>query len=129
MRHARNAIRERGRACAPDIFGGMLLGVVMTLSASSAAADGEAGWTGSGRILELIPGQQGRFLFRLDTNANPSGCRNKQTYYVDYRGLGTELMFRTLLESQSRGSPVRAFVTGRCDLDGYSEADAVSAGP
>ncbi len=66
---------------------------------------------------------------KLDVSENPSGCRNKQTFYQDYALRGSDKMFRALLEALSTGKRVRVFVTGGCDINGYSEISSVSIGP
>lgn len=110
--------------------------VLLPLIASFAAlicagqAQAEAGWTAYGSVLELQPTTQGRFVFRMRVDANPSGCRKETWFYRDYRGLGAEQVYATLLEATSRGRAIKVYVTGVCDLNGYSEINSVSlSGP
>lgn len=89
----------------------------------------DAGWTGYGRIAELQPTTAGRFLVRLETDPNPSDCRNKSWFYRDYGDAGVELMFHALLGALTSNLQARVFITGRCDLNGYSEISSASIVP
>jgi hypothetical protein len=88
-----------------------------------------AGWTSYGRVLELQPTTAGRFLVRLDVGSNPSGCRNENWFYRDYTGSGAEFMFHALLGAATSNLAARVYVTGRCDLNGYSEISSASIAP
>ena len=88
-----------------------------------------AGWTSYGQVLELHPTTAGRFLVRLDVGSNPSSCRHESWFYRDYTGAGVELMFHALLGAITSGKPARVYVTGRCDLNGYSEISSASIIP
>jgi len=95
------------------------------------AADtwGVAGWTSYGTVAELNPTIFGRFLVKLDVSSNPSGCRNTEWFYRDYTGIGPDHMFRALLAAVTTGRRVRVYVTGVCDLKGYSEISSASIVP
>jgi hypothetical protein len=88
-----------------------------------------SGWTEYAAITELTPTIHGRFLVKLGTAENPSGCKDKQTFYQDYGIPGSEQMFRTLLEAVVSEKKVRLYVTGGCELNGYSEISSVSIVP
>jgi hypothetical protein len=88
-----------------------------------------SGWTEYAAIAELTPTIHGRFLVKLNATGNPSGCKDKQTFYQDYDIPGSEQMFRTLLEAVTSGKKVRLYVTGGCELNGYSEISSVSIVP
>ena len=88
-----------------------------------------SGWTSYGQILELQPTTAGRFLLRMHPASNPSGCRDEDWFYRDYTGMGVELMFHALLGAVTNGIPVRLYVTGNCDLNGYAEISAAGVGP
>ncbi len=90
---------------------------------------GAAGWTSYGRVVELNPTTFGRFLVKIDASSNPSGCRNKQWFYRNYTGTGADHMFRALLGAVTNGKNVRVYVTGGCDVDGYSEISSASIVP
>ena len=82
---------------------------------------GVSGWTEATSVVTLQPTTQGRFLVRLDTDEKVSGCRERSWFFRDYSGPGAELMFTLLLEAAVESKKVQLFLTGRCDLDGYSE--------
>lgn len=85
-----------------------------------------SGWTDFAPVAELTPTAQYRYIVRVDVRENPSGCRNAQYFFQDYSVAGSNLMFRTLLSAVENGTYVRVYVTGKCDLDGYSEISSVS---
>jgi hypothetical protein len=60
---------------------------------------------------------------------NPSGCRNEEFFFQDYTASGSRQMFRALLSAVEYRKDVRVYVTGRCNIDGYSEISAVSIVP
>lgn len=103
-----------------------LTGLFLCVSTSAIAG---AGWTGFAMVMELRPTSQIRYIFRLDVAKNPSGCTSEQFFYQDYPASGSQQMFRTLLSAVEYRKNVRVYVTGRCDLDGYSEISAVSIVP
>ena len=84
-----------------------------------------AGWTEQARVAELTPSVHHRYFFRLLESENPSGCKSKDTFYQDYNVPGSEFMFRALLAAVESGQRVQVYVTGKCDLDGYSEISSV----
>jgi len=88
-----------------------------------------AGWTSYGQVVELNPTTAGRFLVKLNIASNPSGCRNEVWFYRDYTGNGVELMFHALLGAITSDKSARVYVTGRCDLNGYSEISSASIAP
>lgn len=88
------------------------------------------GWTSYGTVAELRPTMAGRFLVRLDISSNPSGCRNKHWFYRDYSGgPAVDHMFHALLAAMQNGHKVRVYVTGGCDLHGYSDMTSVNLVP
>ena len=89
----------------------------------------DSGWTDYSPVAELTPTSQGRFLVELRVSKNPSQCTNKEIFYRDYAATGSEQMFRVLLEALASGKRVRVYVTGRCELNGYSEISSVSIVP
>lgn len=86
----------------------------------------DAGWTDYARLTELTPTARHYYQFRLATVANPAGCRDEAGFYQDYGTPGSEQMYLTLLEALRSSLPVRVYVTGVCNLDGYAEISAVS---
>jgi hypothetical protein len=105
-----------------------VLGLLLMLLCHDGAWAG-AGWTSYGRVTELQPTTAGRFLVRLDGASNPSGCRDESWFYRDYAGVGVELMFHALLGAATSNLTVRVYVTGRCDLNGYSEISSAGIAP
>ena len=91
-------------------------------------AHAESGWTDFAAIDELRATARHYYVVRLDATKNPSGCPDGRWFFQDYGAAGSNKMFLTLLEAVKAGIPVRIYVTGRCNLDGYSEFSAVSMG-
>ncbi len=89
----------------------------------------DAGWTDYVTVAELVPTAHHYYEVRLPVGKNPSGCMNKTRFYQDYRSPGADKMFQTMLEGLRSGIRVRVYVTGRCNLNGYSEISSVSAIP
>jgi hypothetical protein len=89
-------------------------------------ANAVSGWTDYANVAELTPTANGRFLFKLDVKDNPSGCRDKQVFYKDYYSIGSQQMYDLLLRALLNDMPVRVYVTGKCELNGYSEVSSVS---
>lgn len=88
-----------------------------------------AGWTNFAPVAELRPTSQVRYVVRLKVSENPSGCRNEEFFFQDYTASGSRQMFRALLSAVEYRKDVRVYVTGRCNIDGYSEISAVSIVP
>lgn len=97
----------------------------VSLFAGVPDAAAEAGWTDYAVVTELTPTIHQRYEVTIATSQNPSGCRDKQTFYQDYSAKGSEQMYLALLESVGSGKKVRVFVTGACGVDGYSQISAV----
>lgn len=87
------------------------------------------GWTDYVTVAELVPTAKHYYEVKLPVKENPSGCKNTTWFYQDYAVPGSDKMFTTLLEAVKSGIRVRVFVTGVCNLDGYSEISAVSVLP
>lgn len=102
---------------------------VCTLLFLPMAVVADSGWTEHTSVVELTPTTHGRFLVKLEVNQNPSRCRNKETFYLGYGIPGSELMFHTLLEAVASEKMVRVYVTGKCEISGYSEISSVGILP
>ena len=89
-------------------------------------AQASAGWTDYVSVAELVPTGRHYFEVRLPVKENPSGCRDKIWFYRDYSSSGSEKMFEVLFEGIKSGVQVRVYVTGVCNLNGYSEISSVS---
>ncbi len=89
----------------------------------------DSGWTAYAPVAELVPTARHYYEVRIPVKDNPSGCKNKSGFYQDYGSSGADHMFQALLEALTSGKRVRVNVTGRCNLDGYSEVSAVGVIP
>lgn len=89
----------------------------------------EAEWTDYVRIAELVATARRYYEVRLPVTENPSGCRDKTWFYQDYSLEGSDKMFETILEGLQSGKKVRVYVTGKCNVNGYSEFTAVGIVP
>ncbi|MDW7771384.1 MAG: hypothetical protein SCH71_00685 [Desulfobulbaceae bacterium] len=89
----------------------------------------EAGWTDYAAIAELVPTARHYYELRLPVVKNPSGCRDKTWFYQDYGLKASDKMFATLLEAVQAGKRVRLYVTGKCNVNGYSDFTAVGIIP
>ncbi len=85
-----------------------------------------AGWTDFVTVAELVPTARHYYELRLPVNENPSGCKNKTWFYQNYGSRGSDKMYETLLEGIKSGLRSRVYVTGMCNIHGYSEFSAVS---
>lgn len=94
-----------------------------------ALAQAEAGWTDYVGISELVPTSRQYYEVKLAVKKNPSGCANNKWFYQDYSLKGSDKMFETLLEGLKSGKQVRVYVTGKCNLNGYSEFNTVGIIP
>jgi hypothetical protein len=99
------------------------------LSSFASAALADSGWTDYVRVSELTPTVHQRYLVKLKVSENPSGCKDKETFYQDYSATGSDQMFRVLLEALSSGNTIRVFVTGKCEINGYAEISSISIVP
>jgi tetratricopeptide (TPR) repeat protein len=90
---------------------------------------GGSGWTDIVNIAELVPTARHYYELKLQVKENPSDCRNKEWFYQDYSATGSDKMFDTLLKGVTSGFKLRVYVTGRCNLNGYSEITSVSISP
>jgi hypothetical protein len=90
------------------------------------AVQAGSGWTDHVSVDELKPTDLHYYLVRLGVNKNPSGCKDKQWFFQDYKTPGSDKMFLMLLEALKTGMRVRVYVTGRCNVHGHSEFSSVS---
>ena len=85
-----------------------------------------SGWTDYVNVAELVPTTRHYYEIRLPVSENPSGCKSTNWFYQDYTSRGADMMFTTLLGALRSRLNVRVYVTGRCNLSGYSEISSVS---
>lgn len=90
---------------------------------------GGSGWTDTANITELIPTAKHYYELKMVVKDNPSGCRVKDWFYQDYSTMGSDKMYNTLLEGLTARARFRVYVTGKCNLNGYSEISSVSITP
>lgn len=95
--------------------------LLMVLILFSYSASATSGWTAYGRVIELVPTIHHRFKVNIDVKGNNSACKEKQWFYQDYDISGAREMYLTLLEAVSSNKSVRVYVTGRCNINEYSE--------
>ncbi|MDH3759513.1 MAG: hypothetical protein OEU50_00940 [Gammaproteobacteria bacterium] len=95
----------------------------------SQVAHSSAGWTDYANVAELVPTSRHYYKFRLPVRKNPSGCKDNNWFYQDYGSLGSDKMFNLLLEGIKSNLRLRVYVTGSCNIDGYSEISSVSIIP
>lgn len=95
----------------------------------SQLAHSRAGWTDYASVAELIPTDRHYYKFRLPVRENPSGCKNEHWFFQDYSSPGSDKMFNILLESIKTKLRLRVYVTGICNIDGYSKISSISIVP
>ena len=100
--------------------------IAVALLCALRAASADPGWTDEVVVSEINPTGLHYYLVRLPVTRNPSDCRDKQWFFQDYDVPGSKQMYATLVESLKSGLRVRLYVTGKCNLDGYSEISSVS---
>lgn len=105
----------------------ILLLIISMLSAFPAQAT--SGWTSYGHVVELVPTIHFRFKVKIDVKDNKSECKEKQWFYQDYNASGSREMYLALLEAVSSNKLVRVYVTGRCDINEYSEISELGIRP
>lgn len=88
-----------------------------------------SGWTDRGYVLELVPTIHHRFKVNIDVKGNRSSCKEKQWFYQDYDTSGAREMYLALLEAVSSNKMVRVYVTGRCNINDYSEISELGIRP
>jgi len=93
----------------------------------SGVSRADAGWTEYARVIELIPTTRFYFEIQLAVKGNQSGCREKGWFYLNYDVPGSAQMFDLFVEGLKNSLRLRVYVTGVCNLNGYSEISAVGA--
>jgi hypothetical protein len=85
-----------------------------------------AGWTDFVKVAELVPTNRHYYEVRLQVKKNPGGCKEKAWFYQNYESRGSDKMFEILLEGIKDEIQLRVYVTGVCNINGYSEFSSVS---
>jgi len=104
-----------------------LVGIYVLILSSTAQA--EAGWTDEVTVIELIPTGRHYYELRVAEKNNPSGCREKDGFYINYDARGADQMFDLLVDSIKKELRLKVYVTGLCNLSGYAEISSVSVSP
>ena len=104
-----------------------LIGIYTLMLSSTARA--EAGWTDEVKIIELISTSRHYFELHLAGKKNPSGCSEEGWFYIDYEARGADKMFDMFVDSIKIQLRLRVYVTGVCNVSGYSEISSVSVSP
>ena len=94
---------------------------------ASPPARAAAGWTDYVKVIELIPTGRHYYEVKLDIEKNPSGCRKKDWFYLDYEARGANKIFDLFVDNIKSELRLRVYVTGVCNLKGYSEISEASA--
>jgi len=101
----------------------VMIGIFAQLASPVTRAS--ADWTDYVKVIELIPTGRHYYEVQLDIKKNPSGCREKDWFYINYDALGADKMFDLFVDNIKSGLRLRVYVTGICNLKGYSEISAV----
>lgn len=88
-----------------------------------------AGWTDVVTVAELVATNRHYYEFRLPVKENSSGCKHKTWFYQNYDSIGSDKMFNILLDGIKSGLRLRVYVTGLCNIHGYSEVSSISVTP
>ncbi|RLA01460.1 MAG: hypothetical protein DRQ47_08055 [Gammaproteobacteria bacterium] len=94
--------------------------VCCILLVASGLAYSSAGWTDPGYLIEVQVSNTGRIIAKSSVKVNPSGCRDKELFYIDSSAVNAEQIYKLLLESITSRNQVKLYVTGRCELKGMS---------
>ena len=105
----------------------LLIGIVSMFF--SHLAHSEAGWTDYVTVAELVPTSRHYYQFNLPVKKNPSGCKEANWFYQNYNSHSSDKMFDSLLEAIKARLRLRVYVTGICNLDGYSEISSIGIIP
>ena len=101
-----------------------LVAIVFATSVRAAA-----GWTDYVQVSELIPTNRHYYEVRLEGARNPSGCREDDWYYLNYEAPGADKIFDLFIDAIENRLRLKVYVTGVCNINGYSEISSVSASP
>jgi hypothetical protein len=79
------------------------------------------------KAIELIPTGRHYYEVQLTIKEDPSGCREKDWFYLNCEARGASKMFDLFVDNIKSELRLRVYVTGVCNLKGYSKISAVSA--
>lgn len=86
----------------------------------------ESGWTSSTLILEITATTAGKFIIHATPKKNPTDCKDRERFYLDYGLSGANKVYDLLLDATVSQLPVKLYITGRCELFGMSELSKAS---
>ena len=87
------------------------------------------GWIDRVEVLELVPTGRHYYEVKLAVSNNPSGCGEKEWFYLNYQAAGADKMFDLFVDALQGKLRLKVYVTGVCNLKGYAEISSVSALP
>jgi hypothetical protein len=93
------------------------------------ASPAAAGWTGDVKVIELIPTGRHYYEIKLEVKKNPSDCREENWFYLNYAAPGADKMFDLFVDNIKSALRLQIYVTGICNVNGYSEISSVRASP
>ena len=102
----------------------VLIAALCLISANPVHAG--AGWTDTVSIGELVLTAKHYYEVRLPVEDNPSGCKEENWFYLNYDAIGSQQMFTALLEAMNSNIRLRVYVTGVCNINGYSEISSIN---
>lgn len=109
-----------------DHLTSMRILIFILLSTLLTVAEAASGWTSYGKVIELQPDSDFRFRVLLDVKENPSRCRKPQWFFATYQASGADQIYDSLRDALVYDLHVKAFVSGVCDLKGFSEISAIN---
>jgi hypothetical protein len=86
----------------------------------------QAGWTSETQVLEITATTAGKFIIHAKPKKNPTDCRDKNHFFLDYGLSGSQQVYKLLLEAALSKSMVKLYITGRCELFDMSELSKAS---
>ena len=89
----------------------LILSIILLISSS--VAHSEAGWTDKGHLQEIQATTKGKLVIKGKFKENPSDCKDKNSYYIDYSIEGAEKIYLLLLQSMESNKQVKLYVTGK----------------
>ncbi len=102
----------------------LLMAFFFLLGSQSVLA--QAGWTSETKILEITATTAGKFIIHAKPKKNPTNCRDKEHFFLDYGLLGSNQVYRLLLDTALSKATVKLYITGRCELFDMSELSKAS---
>ena len=86
----------------------------------------ESGWTSTTQVIEITATTAGKFIIHATPEKNPTDCKDKERFFLDYSLPGANKIYLLLLDAAVSQLPVKLYITGRCELFGMSELSKAS---